>query len=165
MSSAVLPERWPRSELDRQVKQNRLWILLLFLISTVQVISGSQVREAIDGVLARFPLLLSTEWWRHVGMIDDFHMVTGVLVSISSWQIGIHILKKRNCTNHVTRLIWGMMMLSGIQVLIGAVLSMLGVPALMQIFHLLISALFIGSLVMIYSSLGYFWDAQGSEAK
>lgn len=156
---AWLVEISARYQPSPQSKQNRLWVGLLTIISIMQVISGSQVRQAIDEILSRMPLLVSTEWWKHVGLVDEFHMITGVLVAIASWQIGTQILRKRNSTDHVNRLIWVMMILSGVQVLIGAVLSMLGVPALMQIFHLLISTLFAGSLVMIFSSLGYKWES------
>jgi len=134
----------------------RFWIILLFLVSVLQVVIGTQVRTAMEAVAERFLLLPQSAWLGQVGSISTIHTVLGLITMLFAWQVGAKIIKKYAAASAMIRqTTWAMIVLATVQTLFGAVLVVAGAPDLLRLYHLLLSALFIGSLIMIFTAVQY----------
>jgi heme a synthase len=128
------------------------YAIALAAIAIVQVIIGTQVRSDLEQVADAFPLLPQREWMGKVGGVSVFHTLLGVIVTLATWQVGAKIVRQAK-EALTTQAAWGAMILAAAQVLIGAILTLAGVPGVLRLFHLLISSLYVGMMVMLFSAL------------
>jgi cytochrome c oxidase assembly protein subunit 15 len=144
----------PETEKDAVYPQRtHLWISLLWVVGIVQVILGTQVREGLEMLRERFPLLPASEFRNHIGSINYVHAVLGIVIAVATLTVGSVILRKsRRLSGLVRESIWGVMLLVTAQLAIGLVLVLAGLPSLMQLFHLWIAGLYIGALFVLYSA-------------
>ena len=136
--------RSKRQVLDLQIANGRKieWLLVLCMVaSLVQVVMGTQVREAID-VLA--DQLARTEWIANLGIGFKIHR------SYSLFLLAIHLYLAKLLYQHMaqspvlkmmTYLLIGVVV---IEVMSGAIMAYFGVPAFIQPLHLLLGTLIIG---------------------
>ncbi|AXJ02210.1 cytochrome c oxidase assembly protein subunit 15 [Cyclonatronum proteinivorum] len=113
--------------------------LLLFLMF-VQIVLGTQVREAIDMVdkvsIAR------AEWLDHVGIIDQIHRTfSWTILLVSGWIV--YYVKSNNLVTNITKIAGLIFILVLTQVFIGVVLAYVGFPASFQVLHLGVSSFLI----------------------
>ena len=134
----------------------RLFVVGLAIVSLVQVISGAQLREAMEYVTQAFPLLSEVEWLTKVGAVQYVHTVLGIIVTIATWQVGAKIFKyihsKSSIVGQVTV---AAMVIASLQLIVGPITIMFAAPKLVQLIHLILSALFVGTLVLLFSGLRY----------
>ncbi len=150
------PER--QDESDTAYPGNLRWTLFGFLvIVAVQILSGSQVRGG-------FELLQQTlRFVKHMGVMEligagmHFHLWTGVAVFLLSGVL-IYQLRYRS-----TRISPAMKMgsilvifLLGLQVLLGFGLLRIGLPPIMQLFHLWIGSMILGALLVMLAAFGQY---------
>lgn len=124
----------------------------LSIIAIIQVISGTQVRTALEMAAEAFPHLPPSEWLDKAGSIHLIHTGLGVILTLATWKIGSKILRVTT-QDIVIRGAWAAMILAAGQLLIGAILSLAGIPGILRLFHLLLSGLYMGMLVLLYSAL------------
>lgn len=122
---------------------NKIAIIIVICIvaSLVQIVLGTQVREAIDVVAEQ---LARTEWIANLGIGFKIHR------SYSLFLLAIHLYLARLLYMNqeqapLLRLasMW-LIALVGIEVLSGAIMAYFGVPAFIQPLHLLLGTLIIG---------------------
>jgi cytochrome c oxidase assembly protein subunit 15 len=131
-----------------------LWIGGLAIISIIQVVVGTQMRTALESIAEKFPFLAKADWIGQLGAINSVHTILGIIVTIVSWLVGARILKTfRAQSILIGQTTWAMMILATLQVAVGAILVLVGVPKLLQVFHLLLSALYVGMLTLIFSAV------------
>ncbi|MCC5933614.1 MAG: COX15/CtaA family protein [Candidatus Cyclonatronum sp.] len=123
--------------------------LLLFLMF-VQIILGTQVREAIDLVdKASFP---RGEWLEQVGLIDQIHRTFSWTILLTSTWI-VYYVKNNNLVTNITKIAVTILGLVLVQIFIGVVLAYGGLPASFQVLHLGVSSfLFIAIQILILAS-------------
>lgn len=115
-------------------------LVVLITVTIVQVVLGTQVREALEAVKASFPALDRAEWMYHVGRIDMVHRSFSWIVLI--FVVMFNYLAVRYHTGRLIPWLAGFVTGSTIlQILLGAGLVYLGIPPAFQVFHLLIAAL------------------------
>lgn len=142
------------SSASDQTGSYRSWIVFLFAVSVIQVVLGTQVRTAIETVGERFLLLPQSAWLGQVGSINIIHTVLGIVTMLIAWQTGAKIIKRFSGGPLIIRqAAWTMILLATLQTLFGAILALAGVPDLLRLYHLLLSALFIGSLIMVFTAI------------
>jgi len=126
--------------------------LFLLLVTLIQMVLGTQVREAIDVISRGNPDLDRSLWVDNLGAIDAVHRSFSWLVIFSSVYL-VWFAKKSKVTPFFSRLSVLILALVISQVVAGIVLAYLGMPPAFQVFHLLGSALLIGAvLLMVFSA-------------
>jgi cytochrome c oxidase assembly protein subunit 15 len=134
----------------------RLWVFVLIAISVLQVVLGTSVRAAFEFVALKFPFSPQSTWLSDVRSITNIHTVLGIVVTIAAWVVGARIIRQLSSDSAVVRQItWAVIILATGQALLGVILVMAGWPDLLQIYHLLLSSLFIGILILLLSALRY----------
>ncbi len=132
-------------------------IIILWFLTFAQVIMGTEIRSILEYIPKRFPLLPASDWLGKVGAVTYIHVILGISITVGAWQTGAKILKGgRSVSSLVRQTVWGMMLLSLFQVLIGALLTIIGLPEIMRIFHLWVASMLIGIILVLYSALGQY---------
>jgi cytochrome c oxidase assembly protein subunit 15 len=131
--------------------QSRTWVGVLWLIGLLQVILGTQVRSGFDILVRQFPLLEKSVLINRTGPVSYMHAILGVLVGVLTFYAGSTILRQsKQASGMVREGVWVMMSLILVQIVIGMVLFMAGLPSLMQLFHLWIASLYVGTVFVLY---------------
>ncbi len=134
-------------------RRTRLWMSLLWFAGIIQAILGTQVREALEMIRQRFPLVSGTGLHAYIGPVNYAHAALGAVIAVVTLLAGFIILKRsRDLSTLVRESVWGMMVLIATQAAIGLALVTAGLPSLMQLFHLWIASLYIGVLFVLYSA-------------
>ena len=136
-------ERAKRAKKVKVESANRiLWVIAVCIVgSLVQIVLGTQVREAIDLVSER---LARSEWIAGLGVGFKIHR------SYSLFLLAIHaylawLLCRNRRKSPVLRMaVLFLMAVVAVEVLSGALMAYFGVPAFIQPLHLLLGTLAIG---------------------
>lgn len=129
------------------------WVLLVWILSLIQVLLGTQMRQALELLAERFPLLSDTAWLAKVGMVNHLHMTLGLIIVIGTWHVGRRILKETtNLTPAIKQTVLSMQVAISVQIVIGFVFMLVGMPELARVFHLWVASIFIGLLLIVYTA-------------
>lgn len=132
------------------------WSVVLWAVGIYQIGLGTQVREKLEMIADQFPMLTQQQWIRQIGTVGFVHAFSGAMVCALTWYIGFRILRVSKKPSHlVQRVLNGVMGLSLVEILIGVALVVLGMPAAIQLFHQWISSLYIGLLLVLYSTFRF----------
>lgn len=114
---------------------------ILFFIAIIQIVIGTQVRERIDIVSRGTTELLRTEWLSKVGSIDYAHRAFSLLVLAMTALLFLQINKYQvqGTIAHVGKWLVNLVIL---QIVFGIGLAYFGMPAPLQVFHLLTAFVF-----------------------
>jgi heme a synthase len=127
------------------------WIGVLWAVGMLQVILGTQVRSGFEILAGKYPLLDKAALVGQSGPQAYMHAILGLLVAILTWYAGNMILRQsQEPSNLVREGIWVMMLLVLAQITIGVVLFVAGLPSLLQLFHLWIASLYMGTVFVLY---------------
>lgn len=131
-------------------------VLLLWIFAIIQIILGTQVRSEIELILLEFPLLFEHEVLTVIGPVNYMHSIWGIFITLVSFFVAIGLIKRKDRTSYFARIMGTIaVLLLVIQVILGSALEIFGIPAILQVFHLWIASLFIGSLLVLYTDLAY----------
>jgi heme a synthase len=137
-----------------QKDKTHIWIALLWLVAIVQILLGTQVRASLEVLASAFPLASDLEIISKSGAEKYFHMVFGILAAILTFQVAHQVVKIGGRAVAMIRVAsWWMMALMVIQLLLGTGLLAIGIPPLVQVFHLWVAALLIGTILYLYSAV------------
>lgn len=128
-----------------------VWCGLLWIGGMIQILLGTQVREAIEMVAREFPLLKDSQLIGEVGVWNDIHMISGTLMVLFTWFVGYSILKlSRQVSPLVKAALWGMMVLMIVEVLLGLFFYAFGLSPVAQLFHQWAAGLFVGLAMVAF---------------
>jgi heme a synthase len=121
--------------LSATTRRTFLWVGGLLLAATLlQLILGTQVREAVDAV-SRGTDLPRSQWLDHVGRIDEIHRSSSWLVMIgAAWLFWA--VRRQTRSSFLSRLSTIILGLVLCQVAFGVVLAYLSMPPTFQVLHL-----------------------------
>lgn len=123
--------------------------LTLSIATAVQILLGSQVREALDAVN---PALPKSEWLNEVGIIDQIHRSFSWIVLIAS-SLLFWYTKSQQVSSSIKKLGLIAFVLVLAQIFTGVILAYGGLPATFQVLHLgLSSMLLIPMFILIFIS-------------
>lgn len=132
----------------------RLMVGGLWLLAILQVMLGTQVREALEHAAAKYPLWSTGHWMAQIGMIDDVHLLLGVAVAFLTVYVGYAVIKlSERPTLLVRHAVWGMMLLVAAQVISGIALMVTHLAPLLDIFHLWLASLYIGLTLVLFTAV------------
>lgn len=125
--------------------------LLLWVVALVQVGLGTQIREALEIVRQQMPLATPPDWYAAVGMINHIHLLLGLVLAALTWYVGHRLLTRSREPHMLTvQAMVTMMVLVGLQVAFGLGFILLGIPAVLQLLHQWVAALYVGMLLILY---------------
>jgi heme a synthase len=131
--------------------QSRAWIGTLWLVGLLQIILGTQVRSGFEIIARQFPLLAKSGLVSQAGAVSYMHAFLGLLVGVLTFYAGSIILSRsKHASGLVREGVWVMMFLVLAQIVVGLALFMAGLPSLMQLFHLWIASLYVGTVFVLY---------------
>jgi len=134
-------------------KNLRPYMWALWLVALVQFVLGTRVREAIEHIIEDFPLLSETERLAEVGAINHIHMGFGLLLVVVTAVVWLQVKKMQGETKSPVMLYANtMVLLVSFQLFVGLTFVSFGRIPVLQLFHLLIATVYIGSLIMVYLS-------------
>lgn len=151
-----LREKAEREEVSEYPKAATIWTGVLWLVAMGQVILGTEIRSGIKMLSHEFPLLPDTSLLARLGILDDTHMLIGVLLLLFTIFAGLAIVRvSRNPSLLVKSSIVILISLVVVQVIIGLVLIGARLYPLLQLFHLWIAGLYIGLSLLLFFGLRY----------
>ena len=129
------------------------FMLFLWCLAGLQVVLGTQMRSKLEKLAEQFPLMSDIEWLSGVGGLNHVHMTLGIVLLLISIIAGRRII---NGTKELPTLARSatlmMLVLISLQVVLGFVFMLVGIPELARVFHLWVASLYLGSVFVIYSS-------------
>jgi cytochrome c oxidase assembly protein subunit 15 len=147
-----------QSPAGKQIKPAGNILRILWLASLIQITLGTEIRSAVEQAWQKFPLLSASEILSHTGPVTLVHAMLGILVAAGTVMISIRILRITNGERFVRQGIAILNLLILTQLLIGFAMQIFGILPFLQIFHLWSAALFIGIILVLYTSLSYQWE-------
>lgn len=130
------------------------WIAGLWIASILQIILGTQVREAREVLISQFPLAGEEFMFRQNEGIINLHWIFGFIMMLGTWLAGMRLLRSsRQPSLLVKHCSWWMIALIFTQLIVGAIIITAGMPELLQLFHLWIASFYIGSLLLIFNAI------------
>ena len=140
-----------QSFLIEQLQENK-WIkpLLFFtvIISIVQTISGTQVREMVDEVAKRIDNRFL--WVEELGNVFKFHRSWSILNLIISIALMFQYKKAFDRNSLIYRSGLALILLMAVQAFTGKILSLFGFPGYLQSVHLTLGSLTAGLQMFIF---------------
>jgi len=121
--------------------------------SLVQIVLGTQLREAIEITSLKFPLISSAEVLMRSGVLAYIHSAFGIIIMILAL-VTAHKLLSKSPSPLVWQTGWTMAGLAVLQVVFGTVLFLGGIPPVARVLHMWISALLFGVILISFFALG-----------
>lgn len=128
----------------RQTHKQSLFMLSIVLIvfTLMQVLLGTQVREAIDVVSDHLSIGNGTLWLDEIGNIDEIHRTSSwSLVIVCAYMTWFIFQKIPNSSQVLKRIILTVDSIMVFQIILGIVLYYGGMPRSFQVLHLTFSAI------------------------
>ncbi|MDO9554034.1 heme A synthase [Rhodonellum sp.] len=136
-------------------KPNRLFLVLGlgFVLTIIQIVLGTQVREELDMVAFTFGNMLRGEWIDHLGLTFAIHRSYSILL------LAIHLLFiykiYKYSLRHASVFKWSQILVIVIlfEIISGVGMAYFGIPAFLQPIHLLLGSVVIGIQFVILLQL------------
>jgi len=131
----------------------KIWVLVLYAVTIIQVVMGTQMRSGLEMLAENFPLLGPSEWIAKLGPVNQIHTILGILIIALAVYVTLKLYNSEAIKlDYFKTTVLSMDILVVLQLIIGFALIWIGLPPLLQIVHLWLSSLIIGALLIIHSS-------------
>lgn len=122
--------------IEKQFRKKLLWVMLiLFALSMIQLVLGTQVREAVDVIKNSAEVLPRGMWLESVGSIFPIHRSFSWLVIFAGGFLYYLLIKNKAEGLVLTLGRWNVILVF-VQVMIGLGLYYLDMPRVLQVLHL-----------------------------
>jgi cytochrome c oxidase assembly protein subunit 15 len=120
------------------------WLLWgALLLTFVQIILGTQVREEIDQIAAAAGYAQRTTWIDKLGSVFESHRTLSAIVVLVNVYIGYQLWQMT--VPALRRLVIATWVVLGLEIVVGITLAYFALPALMQPVHLTLATLLFGA--------------------
>ncbi len=127
---------------------------VLWGAAILQALLGTRVRSAVEELRRAHPLSSDLNLMEMLSPEFYVHIVLGLLVIGFTFHIARALVKKsEQLPGLVRQSIYGMVILMMAQLVLGFALIVIGMPALIQVFHLWAASLFVGLNLVLYTAL------------
>jgi cytochrome c oxidase assembly protein subunit 15 len=124
------------------------------ILSLVQIVLGTTVREQVDQIASELNNLNRAEWVSMVGLNFMLHRDLAILVAILNAVLFLMIRAKYSLTGSQFKYVSFVMILLLLQIITGIVLSYLALPPVAQAVHILLATLLFGAQFYLMLLLG-----------
>lgn len=119
-------------------------LMLLLLISTGQLLLGTQVREAVDVVIQQYGRNFNDNWTSELGGYFYFHIVLSILILLLHFVYYRQVKKGTTGSGVITRLSGALLAIVVLEIVSGSILSLFQLEAFLQPIHLTFSVIILG---------------------
>ncbi|PJJ47976.1 COX15/CtaA family protein [Hymenobacter chitinivorans] len=119
------------------------WLWLITLLTFVQIVLGTQVREEVDMVAFAANYLNRAAWIEQLGNIFKFHRSFSALLLLLNAYVAYQLYKLPS--GQLRRMALANMGLIGLEILAGVTLAYFALPALVQPIHLTLATVLFGT--------------------
>ena len=124
--------------------------VLCLVTMGIQIVLGTQVREAIDVVAADLSFAFRETWISKTGLSFLIHRSFSLLIlGVHGWLL-YSVLKNKHQSSLVKNIGKYIVLLIGIEILSGVAMAYFGIPPFIQPIHLLFSTVIFGVLYYMY---------------
>lgn len=124
--------------------------VLCLLTMAIQIVLGTQVREAIDRVAGELSFALRETWISRAGLSFLIHRSFSMLIlALHGWLL-YSLFKSRQQSGFVRNIGKYLLLLIVIEIVSGVVMAYFGIPPFVQPIHLLFSTIIFGVLYYMY---------------
>jgi len=144
---AVASNRFEQSSIavgNPQGVQTLLWLVLL--VTFVQIILGTQVREQVDHIAAAAAYGGRENWVSQLGSVFKVHRSLSILIALLN---GYVVYQLWPLAGRVRSLAGAVVGLVGLEIVTGIVLAYLALPAVVQPIHLTLATLLFGAQFLL----------------
>lgn len=128
---------------------NRM-LTVVFVLSFVQIILGTQIREGIDAVVSQMQHLLRSEWIAQLGWTFYVHRSFSIVV-LASNLYALYLLKKHaQYSSYINRWATVLLVIILIEIVSGIGMAYFAIPAFLQPIHLLLAIAAIGIQFILF---------------
>jgi len=134
---------------------NKVFMILMtaFSLFSIQIIFGTQVREAVDQISVNSDGISRESWILLIGTRFFIHRSFSlVILGMHAWFV--YLFFKYQLVDPWKKWVYALMLSIGLSILTGIVLSYLGLPPFFQPFHLVLATIIFGIDVYLILELG-----------
>jgi cytochrome c oxidase assembly protein subunit 15 len=129
-------------------------IVVLWVVTFAQVLLGATMRGSVETLVAQRPLANDYELLSLLGGVKYVHLLVGVVVAAMTFQIAYLVFRTDTQQSTLVRYsVWWLSILIVLQLVAGSGLIAVALPPLLQLFHLWIAAIFLGTLIILYTAV------------
>lgn len=129
-------------------------VAILWILTVVQIVIGANVRADIEALIATNPLATDHELLALVGGIKYGHLFLGVVVAAMAFAVGVQVYRTTPQPDPLVKIsVWSLILLVAVQMSLGTGLIAVALPPLLQLFHVWVASLFIGTLLVLYTAV------------
>ncbi|MGD9900109.1 MAG: heme A synthase [Calditrichaceae bacterium] len=141
---------------QREFKKYKMWAGILWFVTLSQIILGTQIRAVIKEISDNYPLLPTAEWIDMIGPIVNVHTVFGILITGLSIMLVTRLYNDKPVFHGPVKLISvTLIVLVGLQMVVGIGFKAAGIEPVLQVTHLWISSLMIGGELILYTMFNF----------
>jgi len=144
--------RNPEGECTVESKQSKI-VLGLWIAVMLQIALGTQVRETLEWLSRKYPLLNEFDWLEQARAIGILHSAYGTLLAGAIVGIGRKQLKEHQLSPFLSDVVKCSIAIALVQLVVGMLLVKLGIPQTMQVFHQWMSSLLVGFVMTWFLGL------------
>jgi cytochrome c oxidase assembly protein subunit 15 len=142
--------RSAREDLPRRLTR------ILFAVTLVQTVFGTQIRSELEMLARNFPLLNDFERLARLGPANNWHIIIGLGITLLVIWIAIQIWLKLPGFRSLAGMMTGLIILLTLsQILIGILLLQNGLPAMLQVSHTWLASLMLGAALLLNLEYSY----------
>ncbi|GAB3169888.1 COX15/CtaA family protein [Telluribacter humicola] len=130
-------------------KINKL-LLVVLVLSTAQVLIGTQVREAMDIVIDNLGYAARSQWIDALGITFYVHRSFSLIILGTNAWLFYWIYKYSAGQGPIRMLAKSIMAIIAVEILTGVIMAYLAVPALSQPLHLTLAVAMLGAQFVLY---------------
>jgi cytochrome c oxidase assembly protein subunit 15 len=138
----------------RQAGAIKVIAIVIVLLSLVQIVLGTTVREQIDRIASEMNNLNRSDWVGAVGLNFILHRDLAILVVVLNIILFLMVRAKYSLTGSQFKYVSFVMILLLLQIITGIVLSYLALPPVAQAVHVLLATLLFGAQLYLMLLLG-----------
>ncbi|MEH0155328.1 COX15/CtaA family protein [Limibacter armeniacum] len=127
-------------------KKLNLWLGICVGLSLLQLVFGTQVREAIDHIAASYGGETRQLWVGEVGLYFYIHRTFSIIVLLGNVYLAKLFFSSVKGSQKVKMQMWSYVLvgLLGMEIMTGVIMAYFAIPAFLQPVHLLLSSLLFG---------------------
>ncbi|HYK77792.1 MAG TPA: COX15/CtaA family protein [Daejeonella sp.] len=135
-------------------KYVKIWAMVAMLLTVVQILLGTTVREQVDALAVAMNNLNRSEWVSNLGITFDIHRDLAILVLIVNIVLFVMVRARYVMKGHQFKYVLAVLILIGLQILSGIILSYLALPPVAQTTHLVLACILFGAQYYLMLLLG-----------
>lgn len=128
----------------------------IWLLVALQIVLGTQMRESIERLLSRSPLLADSAVLHQLGSLGTIHLAVGIIVVVGIVIVFVGCMSGKNKpSSYMMQLVWALFGLVVIQLVLGFCLYGMGLPEVVQVLHMWSATVLAGLTMLTFSALRF----------